>query len=65
MRKYNERGTDSGIYARLRDLPMSAIDRQHAIASLRQAEQLVDAVLWAKARVAAIGNFFLKPALRH
>lgn len=65
MRKYNERGTDSGIYARLREVPMNAIDREHAIATLRQAEQLVDAMLWVKAKVAAMGNFFLKPALRH
>ena len=65
MRKSNERGFDSGIYARLRQVRMSRIEREHAVASLRQAEALVHAVLWARERIAACGNFFLKPALRH
>mgnify|MGYP001598737466 FL=1 len=65
MRKANERSIDSGIYARLRDVRMSASDRRSAIGSLRQAELLVDAILWVKAKVAACGHYFLKPALRH
>jgi hypothetical protein len=65
MRKSNERSIDSGIYARLRNVRMSASDRQQAVDTLRQAELLVDAFLWVKEKVAACGNYFLKPALRH
>ena len=65
MRKANERRIDSGIYARLRQVRMSRIDREHAVESLRQAEQLVGAILWVKEKVAACGNYFLKPALKH
>ena len=64
MRNSNERSFDSGIYARLRQVRMSAVDRRYAINSLRQAELLVDVVLWVKEKVAACGNYFLKPALR-
>jgi hypothetical protein len=65
MRKSNERSIDSGIYARLQEVRMSPSDRQRAVDSLRQAELLVDAILWVKGKVAACGTYFLKPALRH
>jgi len=65
MRKSNERRLDSGIYARLREVQMSAADRQHAIDSLRHAEDIADALLWIKEKLASIGHVFLKPSLKH
>jgi hypothetical protein len=65
MRKANERSIDSGIYARVRAVRMSAADRQHAVDALRQAEELTDAILWVKQKLASIGLFFLKPSLKH
>lgn len=65
MRKAKEMTYDSGIYARLRQMRMSDADRERAAAALRQAEHLVDAIVWAKEKVAGFGNLFLKPGLKH
>jgi hypothetical protein len=56
---------DSGIYARLRNVQMSAADRQIATEALHQAERIAYAILWMKEQVAALGNLFLKPSLKH
>ena len=64
MRKANERVLDSGIYARLRNVQMSEADRKDAVSALLTAELLVDAILWAKQKVADVGHAFLKPSLR-
>lgn len=65
MRKSNEISLDSGIYARLRSVKMSAADRQIAMDALRQAERIVDAILWVQQKLASIGHVFLKPSLKH
>ena len=65
MRKANETVLDSGIYARLRAVRMSEADRQSAIDALVQAENIADAVLWVKEKIANAGQWFLKPSLRH
>ena len=65
MRKSNEKRLDSGIYARLRQVQMSAADRQHAADSLHQAEAMVDAILWVREKIASVGHVFLKPSLKH
>lgn len=65
MRNSNERRLDSGIYARLHQMQMSAIDRQHAIDALRQAEDIADVLLWIQEKLASIGHAFLKPSLKH
>jgi len=64
MRKANERVLDSGIYARLRNVQMSAADREDAVSALLQAENIVDAILWVKQKFADVGHAFLKPSLR-
>ena len=64
MRKANERVLDSGIYARLRTVQMSEVDRQSAVAALVQAEKIADAILWLKQKIADAGHAFLKPSLR-
>ena len=65
MRKSNERGIDSGIYARLRTVNMTAADRQYAVDALRQAEEIVDAFIWVRQKLSSIGHAFLKPSLKH
>jgi hypothetical protein len=65
MRNANERLLDSGIYGRLRDVQMSEADRQDAIRSLHQAEQIVDMFVWMKEKLADLGHAFLKPSLKH
>ena len=64
MRKSNERVLDSRLYARLLDVQMSAAERQNAAEALAQAEQIVDAVVWVKEKIADIGHVFLKPSLK-
>ena len=65
MRKSNERTIDSGIYARLSGVNMRESDRQRAVAALRQAEDIADAIIWVQQKLASIGQIFLKPSLKH
>ena len=65
MRQSNAKVLDSGIYARLRSVNMSAADRQRAAEALRQAEDIVDAFIWVQQKLASIGQVFLKPSLKH
>jgi len=44
---------------------MSELDRQRAINAMRDAEAIADAIVWVKEKVAALGNYFLKPGLKH
>ena len=65
MRKANERVLNSGIYARIREARMSDSDRHNALNTLRSAELIVDTIVWATDKVAALGQYFLKPSLKH
>ena len=65
MRESNERIVNTGIYARLQELPMSAPDRESAIQALRQAEEFGGGFLWVKEKLVALGSVFLKPSLKH
>ena len=65
MRNANERLLDSGSYARLWAVQMSAADRRNALNALEQAERLVGVYLWLKEKLANIGHVFLKPSLKH
>jgi hypothetical protein len=64
MRKANERVLDSDIYTRLNSVQMSAADRRNAESALLRAEQVADAILWLKEKIADVGQAFLKPSLR-
>ena len=64
MRKANERVLDSGIYTRLDSVQMSDADRQNAVRALTRAEQVTEAILWLKKKIADVGQAFLKPSLR-
>jgi hypothetical protein len=65
MRKANERAVDSAIYARISEARMNESDRRSALSTLRSAELIVDAIVWVQEKVAALGQYFLKPSLRH
>jgi hypothetical protein len=65
MRETNERTAITGIYARIRALPISAADREDALQALRQAENITDAFFWLKERFSALGTAFLRPSLKH
>ena len=65
MRNVNQIKAGSDIYALIQRAQMSDRDRQVAINSIRVAEGFVDAVLWVKEKVAAIGTYFLKPSVKH
>ena len=47
MDNLNERPANTDLYARIKLVPMTAIERQVAINALRNAEAIVDGLLWA------------------
>ena len=55
MIKYSEEASKSDLYARVRLAPVNAIQRAIAVDTLRQADALTDAILWA---VAAVRRLF-------
>jgi hypothetical protein len=63
MRESNEKIVNTGIYARIRELPISPIDREHAIQALRQAERVADLLMAIKEKLAALRGTFLRPSL--
>jgi hypothetical protein len=63
MRESNENIVNTGIYARIRALPISSIDRDHAIQALHQAERFADVLVAIKEKLAALRGTFLKPSL--
>lgn len=65
MRETNEKRVNTGIYTRIRELPISAVDRENAIHALRQAERFANVIVVIKEKLAALGGAFLKPSLKH
>jgi len=65
MRIFNRTAVGSDIYTLVQEARMGDADRRAAINALRQAEAIVDAMLWVKDKVAAVGTYFLKPSLKH
>lgn len=65
MRESNERSVNTGIYARISELPISAADRDYAVQALRQAERVAEMLVAIKEKLGAIGSAFLKPSLKH
>jgi hypothetical protein len=56
----------SVIYDKLNTLPMSTVERQAAINAMRDADALVDAIVWVTRKVEQLGAFlFLKPGVKH
>ena len=65
MGKVKQRTLRSEIYARIRASRMSELERQTAINAVQNAEAIVDAIFWVTSKIAALGNAFLKPSLKH
>lgn len=58
----------SVIYDRINSVHMSATERQAAINAMRDADAIVDAILWIMNKVEQLGAFLLpkpSPSLKH
>lgn len=56
----------SVIYDKINTVRMSAGERQVAINAMRDADTIVDAILWVTTKVEELGAFlFLKPGIKH
>ncbi|MBI2296293.1 MAG: hypothetical protein HYU76_09735 [Betaproteobacteria bacterium] len=65
MRKDKQIAFGSDIYKLIRQARMSEYDRRLAFNATRQAEAFAAAVMWVKEKAAALGNYLLKPSLKH
>jgi len=65
MRKSNQTAVGSDIYELIPAARMNEHERQIAVSALRDAEAIVDAIVWVKDKVAALGDYLLKPSLKH
>jgi hypothetical protein len=56
----------SVVYDKINTVRMSAGERQVAINAMRDADTLVDAIVWITRKVEQLGAFlFLKPGIKH
>ncbi len=56
----------SVMYDRISELQLSATERQAAINAMRDADTIVDAILWVTRKVEQLGAFlFMKPGIKH
>ena len=66
MDKLNERSSNCELYARIQALPLTAVEREHALSAMRDGALIADRILWV---VRGIKNLFggtaLKPSLKH
>ena len=65
MRKGNQKRLGTDLYALVEKAQLSERDRQVAIDAIEAAEKVANAVLWVKEKVASMGNWFLKPSVKH
>jgi hypothetical protein len=65
MSKVKQTNMGSDVYRRIQEAQMSDTDRHTALRAMRQAEAMVDFVVWVKSKVTAAGTYFLKPSLKH
>lgn len=56
----------SVIYDRLNTVRMSESERQEAINAMRDADAIVDGLLWLGRKIEQLGAFlFMKPSIKH
>jgi hypothetical protein len=56
----------SVIYDKINMVRMSATERQAAINAMRDADAIVDAILWVTRKIEQVGAFlFMKPSIKH
>lgn len=66
MREDLEIKIGSTIYDRINTIRMSDSERQAAINAMRDAEAIVDGVIWLTRKIEQLGaRLFLKPSLKH
>ena len=65
MSKVYQKGSASNIYALIRDARLTEAERDAAVKAMHDAESIANAILWVRDRLAAVGNFFLHPSLKH
>ena len=65
MRKVKQSAFGPEIEALLARAHLSDLDSQKVMDAARVAEGFADAALWVRAKVAAIGTWFLKPSMKH
>ena len=65
MSKVKQTNIGSDVYRRIQEAQMSDIERYAALRALRNAEAMVDFLVWVKSKVTAAGTYFLKPSLKH
>ena len=66
MRNEMEVKIGSTIYERINASRMSPAERQVAINAMRDAEWIVDAIVWVTKRIEQLGaRLFLKPSPKH
>jgi hypothetical protein len=53
------------IYQRIAEIQLSDTDRQRATYALRDAEAIVDAVIWVKDRIASVGASLPRLGFKH
>ncbi|MGH8642534.1 MAG: hypothetical protein ACRET6_12545 [Burkholderiales bacterium] len=57
--------TSSSIRKQLAEMQLGDRARQRAMDALRDAELIVDAMIWVKERAAMLGALFPKPGFKH
>ena len=66
MRNTIENKIGSTVYARIKAVRMSEVERQRALAALHDAHMLVDAFVWVAKKIEQLRErLFLKPSLKH
>ncbi len=65
MRKANRIQLSTTISKRLAEVRMNEHERQRAAYALRDAEAIVNAVFWAREKIASFGALLLRPGLKH
>ncbi|MBX3664987.1 MAG: hypothetical protein KF834_04820 [Burkholderiales bacterium] len=56
----------SAIYDKINMVRMSESERQTAINAMRDADAIVDAILWMVRKIEQVGAFlFMKPSVKH
>ena len=63
MDRFNERPANTDLYARIQLAPMTAIEREVALNALRNAEAIVDGIMWVVNGVKQLfAKVYAKPA---
>ena len=64
MRKANRKTVNGTLYQRLAQVRMSERERERAAYAIRDAEAIVDAIVWAKEKIASLSASLLRPGFK-